>query len=234
MPQPLKHLSIIIPVYNEGKVIKDLIRRLPKALPGIRKISILVVDDGSTDNTVLEISKTRAKLIMHPINMGVGSATVTGLKAAQIIGADLAVTIDGDGQHDPRDIKNLIKPILKGQADIVVGTRLSRSAKGMPMVKRFGNWGLNLITYALSRMWTTDSQSGFKCFSRNAINTMDIESLGYEFCSEVIIEAKRHGLRLAEVPIRVIYSNYSKKKGQSIWNGTNIVIKLIFRKITRT
>lgn len=103
----------------------------------------------------------------------------------------------------------------------------------MPSIKKIGNLGLNIITYALSRMWTSDSQSGFKAFSKKAMTKLDIGSLGYEFCSEVLIEAKRQKLKMAEVPIQVIYTDYSKKKGQSIFNGANIVIKLIIEKITR-
>jgi hypothetical protein len=113
----------------------------------------------------------------------------------------------------------------------VIGTRL-KSAEGMPVIKQIGNWGLNVITYTLSRVWTTDSQSGFKCFSQNAINKMDIQALGYEFCSEIIIEAKHKKLKIVEIPTKAIYSSYSKKKGQSILNGMNIVVKLLVKKIT--
>jgi UDP-N-acetylglucosamine---dolichyl-phosphate N-acetylglucosaminyltransferase len=224
-------LAIVIPVYNEEKIIKSVIDSLPKEIKGVDKIVVLAVNDGSTDNSSKEIAKTGAKLINHPINLGAGAATVTGLEAAAKVGADLAVTIDGDGQHDSADIKRLIKPVLADKADLVIGTRL-KQAKGMPIIKQIGNWGLNVITYALSQMWTTDSQSGFKCFSRKAMDTMDIQALGYEFCSEIIIEAKRKKMRVVEIPTRAIYSNYSKKKGQSIFNGMNIIIKLLVKRIT--
>lgn len=230
--KPDTHLAIIVPVYNEGAVIKRVIDSLPNKIKGIDKITILAVDDGSTDNSVQEINRTKAILLSHPLNMGVGSATATGLEGAKLIDADVAVTIDGDGQHDPDDISRVVRPILTGKADIVIGTRLKKS-KGMPNIKKIGNWGLNFITYALSRMWTSDSQSGFKAFSKNGISALNISSLGYEFCSEVLIEAKRQKLRLAEVPIRVIYTDYSNNKGQSVFNGVNIVIKLILRKITK-
>lgn len=224
-------LAVVIPVYNEGKVIKSVIGGLPKKLKGIDEIVVLAVNDDSTDNSANEISKTHAILVNHPINLGAGAATVTGLEAAKKIGADLAVTIDGDGQHNSADISKLIKPVIANKADLVIGTRL-KQAKGMPLIKQIGNWGLNVVTYAMSRMWTTDSQSGFKCFSRKAMDTMDIQSLGYEFCSEIIIEAKQKKLRITEVPTKAIYSSYSKKKGQSIFNGMNIVVKLLVKKIT--
>jgi len=227
------HLVIVIPVYNEGTVIKKVIDGLPKKIKGVDKITVLAINDGSTDNSAEEIGKTSAILVSHPLNMGAGSATVTGISAAKILEADIAVTIDGDGQHHPSDISKVIQPVLQRKADIVIGTRLKKS-KGMPSVKKIGNWGLNVITFALSWVWTSDSQSGFKTFSKNAMSRLNIGSLGYEFCSEVLIEAKRQKLKITEVPIRVIYTDYSKRKGQSIFNGTNIVIKLIIRKITRT
>jgi glycosyltransferase involved in cell wall biosynthesis len=223
-------LAIVIPVYNEGKVIKSVIDSLPKKLNGIDKIIVLAVNDNSTDNSANEIAKTNAILVNHPVNLGAGATTVTGLEAAKKIGADLAVTIDGDGQHNSSDIGKLIKPITTGRADLVIGTRL-KQAKGMPIIKQVGNWGLNIVTYAMSRMWTTDSQSGFKCFSKKAMDMMDIQSLGYEFCSEIIIEAKQKKLRIVEVPTKAIYSSYSKKKGQSVFNGMNIVVKLLVKKI---
>lgn len=223
-------LAIVIPVYNEGKVIKSVIDNLPKKLAGIDKITVLAINDNSTDNSANEIAKTNAILVNHPVNLGAGAATVTGLEAAKKIGADLAVTIDGDGQHNSSDIGKLIKPIIVGKADLVIGTRL-KQAKGMPIVKQIGNWGLNIVTYAMSRAWTTDSQSGFKCFSKKAMNAMDIQTLGYEFCSEIIIEAKQKKLRIVEVPTKAIYSSYSKKKGQSVFNGMNIVVKLLVKKI---
>ncbi len=226
-------LAIVIPVFNEGVVIRELIESLPKKIDGIDKIVVIAVNDGSTDNSSDEIRKTKALLVEHPINMGAGAATVTGLEAASKIGADLAITLDGDGQHDPKDIQKLVKPILQNRADLVIGVRSQKSSQ-MPAIKKIGNAGLNLITYALSRTWTTDSQSGFKCFSREAIDKLEVEGFGYEFCSEIIMEAKRKNIRIAEVPISVIYSEYSKKKGQSIFNGTNIVLKLLFKKLTKS
>lgn len=229
----LKHLSIVIPVYNEGQIIKRVINSIPLKIKGVKKISIIAVDDASTDNSKSEILKTKAILLQHPINMGAGSATITGIKAAQKLDSDVVVTLDGDGQHDPAEIEKLISPILRHQTDIVIGTRLKKLGR-MPFARKIGNWGLNIITYAISRAWTSDSQSGFKAFSKEAISKIDIEGLGFEFCSEIIIEAKRHGLKIVDVPIKAIYTEYSKKKGQSVFNGMNIVIKLIFKKLTHT
>lgn len=225
------HLAVVIPVYNEGKVIKNVIESLPKKLEGIDKITVLAVNDGSTDDSAEEISKTGSTLISHHTNLGAGCATATGLEAARRIKADIAVTFDGDGQHDPSDIERVIKPIQKEKFDLVIGTRLVNS-KGMPFIKKIGNWGLNLVTYILSGKWTSDSQSGFKAFSARALKKMDLDSAGYEFCSEIILVATRKRLKIYEVPIKVRYTRYSRRKGQSIFNGVNIVVKLILKKIT--
>lgn len=227
----MSHLAIVIPVYNEGKVIRKVIESLPTKLKGVRQITIIAVNDGSTDDSAREIHKTRAILVNHPINLGAGSATITGLEGAKRIGADLAVTIDGDGQHDPKDIYTLVKPILFDDFDLAIGSRLE-NRDNMPIFKRVGNWGLNLVTFILSGHWTTDSQSGMKAFSKRAMREITLKTCGFEVCSEIIMSAKSKRLKICEVPINTIYDGYSQKKGQSIFNGVNLVVKLIFRKIT--
>ncbi|MDH4358780.1 MAG: glycosyltransferase family 2 protein [Candidatus Berkelbacteria bacterium] len=224
------HLAIIISAYNEEKVIGRVINALPHKIRGIHKISAIAVNDGSADGTIGEIKKTKAKLINHVVNLGYGSATKTGLEAAKKIGADIAVTLDGDGQHDPKDIRKVIEPVLKKEADLVIGTRLIRS-RGMPAIKKFGNIFLNLVTYILSGYLVSDSQSGFRAFSRGFLKKIKLSAMGYEICSETIIEAARFHARVQEIPIRVIYSKYSKKKGQSILNGLYIVSKLISHRL---
>ncbi len=225
------HLAVVIPVYNEQAVIKKVINSLPKKIRGARKITILAVNDGSTDGSAEEIRKTQANLINMLINSGAGSATATGLAVAKHIGADATITFDGDGQHDPNDIEKVFAPIRAKKADLVIGTRLLHP-KGMPWYKKIGNKGLNLITFILAGKWSSDSQSGFKAFSKKALDVIKFDSLGYEFCSEIIIEANKKHLKIVEVPIKTIYSHYSTRKGQSVLNGINIVMKLIFRKIT--
>jgi len=225
-------LAIVIPAYNEGKVIKKVIDSLPRKLSHIEKILVIVANDGSTDNSAEEIKKTKAILIDLPLNLGYGGATMTGFEAAKILNTDIAVTFDGDGQHDPNEIEKIIQPILTGEADFVIGIR-NINVKKMPLIKRIGNWGMSFITSILSGYWITDSQSGFKAFSKDAINKLKIDALGYEFCSEMIIEARRQNIKTKEVPIKAIYTDYSKRKGQSIFNGMNLIVRLLFKKFTR-
>jgi len=224
-------LAIVIPVYNEGSVIRNVIESLPKKIKGIKDVTVVAVNDGSTDDSAEQIKKTSAILIDLSINMGAGAATTAGLEGAKILNSDIAVTMDGDGQHNPADIEKLIKPIQAKKADLVIGTRLV-NPRGMPWYKQIGNKGLSLATFLLSGRWTTDSQSGFKAFSRKALEKLKMEMLGYEFCSEVVMDAATKKLKIKEVPVEVIYSEYSKRKGQSIFNGVNIIVKLFFKKIT--
>jgi len=229
---PAKHLCIVIPVFNEGLVIRKVINSLPRKIKQINKITVVAVNDGSTDNSVSEIKKTGALLIDLPLNLGYGGANITGLEASRKLGADIALTFDGDGQHDPSEIIKVIQPVLQKKADVVIGVRRI-NVRRMPRIKKIGNWGMSFITSVLSGRWVADSQSGFKAFSKRAIQKINIDATGYEFCSEIIIEARRKKLQICEVPVKVIYSEYSKRKGQSIFNGTNIVVKLLIKKFMK-
>lgn len=226
------HLVIIIPAYNEASVIGDLLSRLPRALSGITKITPIVVDDNSNDGTQGVVQASGVMCIRHQSNLGAGGATVTGFEAAKRLKADIVVTMDGDNQHDPDEIEVLIRPIVLGQADVVIGSRLKgASTKAMPVYKRLGNNALNIVTFAFFRIWVSDSQSGYKAFSREALKQIELRTTGYEFCSEICGEIKRKKLRLREVPIRTIYTDYSRKKGQLALNAVNIVLGLLLSKI---
>lgn len=225
------HLVIVIPVYNEEKVIKKVIESIPKKINGVSKTTIVVVNDGSTDNSAEQVKATRALLVNLPFNLGVGLATATGIEAGKILGADILVTMDGDGQHDPRDIQALVKPILSQKYDLAIGTRLI-NRQSMPTLKKVGNWLMNAITYIFSGIWISDSQSGMKAFSQDAIKKLKINTSGYELCSEIIMLAKKEKLRITEVPIRTIYNEHSIRKGQNPLNGLNIALRLLYKKIS--
>jgi len=230
MPEYAHNLKIFIvmPAFNEekmvGKVIKALMKRGYK--------NIVVVDDGSTDNTTKIAKKEGALVIGHPINRGLGAALGTGIETALQNKADIIVTFDSDGQHHPDDIKRIIKPIIDNKADAVIGTRLKNS-KGMPIIRKIGNWGFNIITYLLFGVWTTDSQSGFRAFNKKAASRIEIKTNKMEVSSEIIKEIGHKKLRYGEVPIKAIYTDYSITHGQSSLNAFRILAKLILRKLMR-
>lgn len=219
---------IVMPAFNEEKVIS-------KVIAGVRKEGfndILVIDDGSEDRTSQLAREAGAIVIRHPVNRGLGGALGTGLVGAVQEGADIVVTFDSDGQHHPKDIKKVIAPLVKGKADAVIGSRMI-NPKGMPAIRRFGNFVLNVVTYFLFNVWTTDSQSGFRAFNRKAAQKITIRTNRMEVSSEIIREISRNRLRFKEVPIKAIYTDYSLAHGQSHLNGIRIVAKLILRRIQR-
>ena len=221
---------VIVPAFNEEQVIRKVLKELKINLKKIlSEYEILVVDDGSTDNTKKEALKEGVKVISHPINRGLGGALGTGLAYTKLKNSSLMVTFDSDGQHDPKDILRVISPILKNQADVVIGSRTLKGANKIPIDRRLIIWGSNLITKLFFSVSTSDSQSGFRAFSRKAIRKINIITQGMEVSTEFFTEVKRYNLRIVEVPIKVIYSDYSRTKGQSNLNALSVFARLLLR-----
>lgn len=224
-------VAIIIPAFNEAKVISGVIANLKKALDQEKfSFSVIAVDDGSSDDTALICKKENATVISHILNSGSGSATATGLSYAQQQGFDIAATMDADGQHDAKDVVNGIKIMIDSKTDLLIGSRLINS-NGMGKTKVIGNKGLSLFTFILFGVRVTDSQSGLRVYSKKALGQLRWKSSGYEFCSEMLWRAKQQGLGIDEYPIKAIYTEYSKSRGQNNWNGINIIKSLIKQRL---
>jgi glycosyltransferase involved in cell wall biosynthesis len=222
-------LIVIVPAYNEARIIRKVLRSLIRALQKIGYFEIVVVDDGSQDNTGQEARREKVTVLTHPINRGLGGALGTGLSYAKTQNFDIAVTFDADGQHCAADIKKVIRPLIKKQADVVIGSRTLKGGKQIPWDRRLIIWGSNLVTYFFFGIRSSDSQSGFRAFSSKALQKIKIKTQGMEVSSEFYGEIKRNRLRLAEVPIKVIYTPYSRKKGQSNLNALQVLFKLLLR-----
>lgn len=227
-----KKLLVLIPAFNEVKVINKVINKIPNKIKGVKKISILVIDDGSTDGTKDNIRKSkRIKVIRHVINRGLGAAIKTGLTLAKKEDIDILVTMDADCQHDPREIIKMIKPIINNSADVVIGSRLLKNTKLMPLSRKIVNRIANVITYLITGVMSTDSQSGFRAFSKKAVKCLNPITERMEVSSEIFREIKKNRLTYIEVPIRSIYTNYSLMKGQSILNGPDVFYRLLIRSL---
>ena len=231
MSASIKKVALILPAYNEGKVIKDVVLNLVKVFRSSPyNFEIIVVNDGSKDDTALQARRGGAHVIDHILNTGSGGATATGLSYAQQKGFDIATTSDADGQHDPQDVLKGVVTLDGSTIDLLIGSRLINK-EGMSKVKVLGNTGLSFITYMLFGINVTDSQSGLRVFSREALARLKWKTSGYEFCSEMLWRAKQIKLTISEYPIKAIYTDYSKGKGQNNWNAFNIVKLLLRRRI---
>lgn len=232
MVKRIKSVCIVLPAYNEALVIGEVIKNtLETVKSSSYNFTVLVVNDSSTDNTSEIAAQNGAIVIDHILNTGAGGATATGIKYAKMHDIDIAATMDSDGQHAIEDVVRGIIQLDRDGSDLLIGSRLIDSS-GMSKVKILGNKGLSFITYILFGVNSTDSQSGLRVYSRNAIENLRWKTSGYEFCSEMLWRAKELKMNIGEYPIQAIYTDYSKSKGQSNWNAVNIIASLLRRRVS--
>ncbi len=196
-----------IPAYNEEIAIGTVVLRCRAYVD-----EVLVVDDGSDDRTPDVARLARATVQSNAANAGKGAAIQRAVEFAKTHGFEAMVLLDGDGQHDPADIPQLLEPILQDEADLVIGVR-ERATSKIPVYRRFGQRVLDYLTAAGSRDAVTDSQSGFRCLSRRALETLNLEEASFSVESEMLFEAKEKGLRVATIPIRARYDVDGSTKG---------------------
>lgn len=196
-----QNVMVILPAFNEEVSIGSVV-----LLTRYYADSVIVVDDGSSDRTAEIARKAGAEVIVHEVNKGKGSALKTGFAAADDLGADIIVTMDSDGQHNPAEIPKLIEPIIKGEADMVNGSRyLNGLDKNTPAYRRVGQTILDEVTNLNSGLHITDSQSGFRAFSASTKDIFRFKAQGMAIESEMLADAGKSGLRIAEVEIGVRY-----------------------------
>lgn len=215
----------VIPAYNEEKTVAE-------AVTGALGIAdrVLVVDDGSDDRTAERAEAAGATVVRHALNRGLGGALGTGIEGALRLGADAILTMDADGQHRPEDAKRVLDRLREGDADFVIGSRML-SPEGMPFHRRLANRIGNLLTWALFGLAVSDSQSGLRAMTREAAMKIELKTDRMEVSSEFVKEIKEKKLRLAEVPIKAVYTDYSLSKGQSFLTGLRTAAKLILRRL---
>jgi len=196
-------LIVTIPAYNEENTINKVIRETPRQIYGIDSVEVLVINDGSKDNTVKVAKDAGADHIINQNeNQGLAFAFRTGLEEALIRGADIIVNTDADFQYNQQQIPDLIKPVLEGKADIVLGSRFSGHIEHMAPQKRLGNILATCVTRMASGYPVTDARTGFRAFSRDAALRMNI-LYDYTYVQETIIQAVDHNLTMVEIPIEV-------------------------------
>lgn len=212
---------VCIPAYNE-KSIQNVVKRCKKFAD-----KVVVCDDGSTDNTSEQARIAGALVIKHEKNLGKGAALKTLFDYARSVKADLMVTIDGDLQFLPEEIPKLIKPIIEGDADMVIGYRFEDSDE-MPTYRKVGNKILDKVTSIAADLPFKDTQSGFRSYSKKAIEKINFTSKGFAVDSEILVDAVQHELKISEAKVTVIYDTGSKtSKKDPVSHGTEVVSSLV-------
>jgi glycosyltransferase involved in cell wall biosynthesis len=195
-----------MPAYNEGRYIGTLVLNTRQYVD-----EVIIVDDGSTDDTSKIASLAGAEVVRHSQNRGYGAAILSIFDEARKRDPDILVILDADSQHNPQEIPNIIQPILNG-CDVVIGSR-EKQASRIPFYRRFGQKVISHSLNILSKNHLTDSECGFRAFSRKAIFALDLKENGMAISAETVAEANRRNLKIAEVPVSVTYS-----KGSSTLN----------------
>ena len=207
---------VCIPAYNEEAKIKDVIK---KSLPYVDKV--VVCDDGSTDDTAVVAKKAGAVVISHEKNLGYG-ATISTLFDYCRNNAEIMVTLDGDGQHDPDQIPDLINVILKHNVDVVIGSRSLRDEKDLPSYRRAGIKIITSTINSATNLKVTDSQSGFRAYAKSAIDLIHPTESGMAVSTEILLSISNNGLSMAEVPITVSYTGNTSSE-HPVTHGSHVI-----------
>ncbi|QMU72746.1 glycosyltransferase family 2 protein [Streptacidiphilus sp. P02-A3a] len=216
---------LVIPVYNEEQVIADVVEQALKVFP-----NIVCVNDGSSDNSAERILGTGAHLVRHPVNLGQGAALQTGLSYALAQpGAEYFVTFDADGQHQTDDAEKLVALLREDVADVVLGSRFIEQSDQVPLLKRIVLRTAATISPTARRLKLTDSHNGLRGLNRKAASRLRITMNGMAHASEIVGILARSDLRVAEIPVDILYTEYSRAKGQSLLNGVNILFDISLR-----
>ena len=217
---------VAIPAYNEEKTIAKVILQTQRCVD-----KVVVCDDGSKDMTAEIAEKLGAEVIRHERNMGYGAAIQSLFRRARELNADVMVTLDADGQHDPSEIPVLVEPVLEGKADIVVGSRFLGDLEkrdNVPRYRRLGIKAITRLTSAASSLGLSDAQCGFRVYGRKALEDLGLFENGMGVSAEVLIEAKKHGLTVVEVPISCAYSGIEKPSTRNpLRHGASVVMSIV-------
>jgi len=208
-----------IPCFNEEKYIGSVVLKAKRFVD-----RVIVIDDGSADATAEVATEAGAKVYRNKQNQGYGAAIRSAIAEGQNLRADILVILDGDGQHDPKDIPNVVRPLIDGEADVVVGSRFLVKGEKPALYRRLGQRVLTTATNVGSGQGISDSQSGFRAYSAKTLKELNLAESGMSVSSEIQFAVSRSGLRVAEVPIAISYSE--KAKRNPVGHGVGVLIRL--------
>jgi glycosyltransferase involved in cell wall biosynthesis len=216
---------LIIPLYNEATVVRDVIAEAQRTFP-----NIVCVDDGSSDDSVAEALAGGAVVLRHPINLGQGAALQTGIEFARSQpGAEYFVTFDSDGQHQVADALAMVQRLRTEPYDIIVGSRFLDGRTNASALKKL----VLRLAVMFERLSTgvrlTDAHNGLRAFNRHTAQVLNIRQNRMAHASEIVAQIGERKLRYAEQPVHIVYTDYSRGKGQSLWNSVNILSELFIK-----
>ncbi len=216
------HTFVVIPAKNEARYVPLLLSQLSSL--GFN--NLVVVNDCSTDETREHAESFPDVVVLdHVINLGPGAATQTGIAYAVSKNAQLIATIDADLQHNPEDLIRLVDHLENEDCDLVIGSRFKKE-NPIPFSRKVFNQIANVVSYMITGVYLSDSQSGLKIMSKDVAECLDLNYDGFEFCMEIIKQAKVHKHKISEIPIDVRYTPDTTKKGQNLKMGLRIISKL--------
>ena len=214
-------ITIGIPAYNEEKNIASIITKLKNITD-----SIIVCDDGSSDMTS-EISKNLGAIVIsHKKNMGYGAAIRTIFQKSVELDSDILVTFDADGQHRIEDVNKILQPLENNEADIVIGSRFLDNESKVPNYRKIGIKVITQVTNASLKKKLTDSQSGFRAYNKQALTQISPSEMGMGISTEILIKASNKGLRIAEIPITILYHDDASTHNP-VSHGTSVLVSTI-------
>ena len=219
---------IVVPAYNEGRRLTVTLRNLKRHYD-----NIVVVDDGSRDDTGQFALAEGVWALRHPINCGQGAALQTGIDFALQQGASAIVTFDADGQHCVEEIAGLIEPIRIGETDVVLGSRFLGRAEGLPWTRRLVLKAGVAFTRIFSRIRVTDTHNGLRALSRQAAERIRLHENRMAHASEILHQIQLLRLRYCERPVTIRYTTETLAKGQSSWNAISILSQFILGRFVR-
>ena len=219
VPIDTSGIWIIVPAFNEEQVIGDVVA-------GLRSVfaNVVCVDDGSRDGTAEAALRAGAHVVPHPVNLGQGAAIQTGVEySRRQPGTTLFATFDADGQHRVADVVTMIERISRGDVDIVIGTRFNGAPVRTPPLKRIVLRAAAWLSPSSRRLGLTDAHNGLRVFNRTVADNLNLTMSGMSHAGEFIKLIDENHWRVAEVPVEILYTDYSLAKGQPLLNGVNIV-----------
>jgi glycosyltransferase involved in cell wall biosynthesis len=216
---------VVIPLFNEGPVIGGVVEGLRSAFQ-----QVVCVDDGSVDDSAVQAEAAGASVVRHPVNLGQGAALQTGIEYALTDPAcRFVVTFDADGQHQVADAVAMVDRLRAGEADVVFGSRFLDKRTKLGVVKRLVLRLAVAYTNATSHIRLTDAHNGLRALTRDAASVLDIRQNRMAHASEIVDQLGRARVRHVEHPVHILYTDYSKSKGQSVLNSVNILAELLYR-----